>query len=269
MPRRLWKIASLIVTGLVFSPLASANETHVTLDTRPGVTLSFLLRTPPKPVASVILFAGGDGNLKLDGTQIGWGKDNFLVRTRHLFADHGFQVAVVDAPSDRKSVDGMQRGFRMSPEHATDIQALIAELKKRSGVPVWLIGTSRGTESAAYVGLHRQDQIGGIVLTSAITHSNRIGRSVTTLDLESLRLSVLIVAHKQDGCEHTPASGAERIKKALAQSPKAEVLYVEGGAPPRSSACEALTPHGFFGIEPQVVEAIAAFIKSRRYGYSG
>ena len=262
MRRAFWQKILFLLT-LAVSPFAAADDASVTLDTRPNVTQSFLLRTPlKKPVASVILFPGGDGNIKLDGAKIGWLKNNFLIRIRHLLVQQGFQVALVDSPSDKKYVDGMESGFRMSPEHATDIQAVIAHLKKQADVPVWLIGTSRGTESAAYVGLHSQDKIAGIVLTSTIVYSNKKGKSVTTLDLESVRVPVLIVAHRNDGCEHTPASGAERIKKALTQSPKVEIVYFEGGDPPRSSACDALSQHGFLGIEQQVVDAIAAFIKA-------
>ena len=50
-------------------------------------------------------FAGGKGTLGLSSAfampSINWGSKNFLVRTRNLFAKNGFQVAEVDAPTDR------------------------------------------------------------------------------------------------------------------------------------------------------------------------
>ena len=95
-----------------------------------------------------------------------------LVRTRDDFAAHGFAVAVVDAPSDRKERKGMRGGFRNSAEHVTDIDAVTAHLKKTVRVPVWLIGTSRGTESAAYVAIHAKEKIAGVVLTSSMTEDN-------------------------------------------------------------------------------------------------
>jgi hypothetical protein len=245
---------------------AGAEEQLVTLDTRAGVTQKFILITPQKPVAAVILFAGGKGNLDLSGAAdrpvLGWGKGNFLVRTRHDFAAHGFAVAVVEAPSDRKARRGMRGGFRNSAEHVTDIDAVTAHLKKTVRVPVWLIGTSRGTESAAYVAIHAKEEVAGVVFTSSMTEDNSDGRPVTDLALDRIRVPALIVAHEDDGCRVTPPEGAERIAKGLVNAPKVEVKMFSGGDEPRSKPCNAKSAHGFLGIEQDVVAAIAAFIKS-------
>ena len=56
-------------------------------------------------------------------------------------------VAVIDAPSDQG--DKMNAIFRMSKAHADDIGAVAAYLKKEKDVPVWVVGTSMGTFSAA------------------------------------------------------------------------------------------------------------------------
>ena len=45
--------------------LAATTTSLVTLDTRPSVTQKFILIKPDQPVASVILFAGGNGVLNL------------------------------------------------------------------------------------------------------------------------------------------------------------------------------------------------------------
>jgi len=72
----------------------------------------------------------------------------------------------------------------------------------------------------------------------------------------------LIISHKEDKCEETPAADAPRLKAALVNSPKAEVMYFTGGKKPREKRCWGLSAHGFYGIEDQVVTAIAEFIKS-------
>ncbi len=245
---------------------AGAEEQLVTLETRPGVTQKFILITPQRPVAAVILFAGGKGNLDLSSASgrpvLGWGKNNFLVRTRHDFAAHGFAVAVVDAPSDRKERVGMRGGFRNSAKHVKDIDAVVAHLNKTARVPVWLIGTSRGTESAAYVAIHAKENVAGVVLTSSMTEDNSDGRPVTDLPIDRIRVPALIVAHEDDACWVTPPDGAERIAKGLVNAPKVEVKMFSGGDEPRATPCKALTAHGFLGIEQDVVAAIAAFIKS-------
>ncbi len=245
---------------------ARAQEQLVTLETRAGVTQKFILITPQKPVAAVILFAGGKGNLDLSGaagqTAIGWGKNNFLVRTRADFAAHGFAVSVVDGPSDRKGRRGMRGGFRNSAEHVTDIDAVTAHLKKTVRVPVWLIGTSRGTESAAYVAIHAKENVAGLVLTSSMSEDNSDGRPVTDLALDRIRVPALVVAHEDDECWATPPDGAERIANGLVNAPKVAVKMFSGGDEPRSKPCKPLAAHGFLGIEQDVVAAIAAFITS-------
>ena len=46
----------------------------------------------------------------------------------------------------------------------------------------------------------------------------------------------------------------------LSGAPKKELLTFSGGDAPQSPPCETLAPHGYFGIEERVVEAIAAWI---------
>jgi hypothetical protein len=111
----------------------AADASVVSLRMPRGVTQAFIFLKPEKsPSVSVILFAGGHGALGLKGpSAMTWGSANFLVRSRDLFVREGFQVAVVDAPSDRRG--GMNAIFRMSAAHAADIAAVAAHLKKRSG----------------------------------------------------------------------------------------------------------------------------------------
>src|SRR5579883_1322344 len=79
---------------------ARAGEDLIQLPTRPGVTQPFWLMTPPgQPVASVILFTGGNGILGSAHRPVLRGR-NFLIRSRDKFAAAGFLVASVDAPSD-------------------------------------------------------------------------------------------------------------------------------------------------------------------------
>ena len=245
---------------------AGAQEQLVTLETRAGVTQKFILITPEMPVAAVILFAGGTGNLDRSGAAdrpvLDRDENNFLVRTRADFAAHGFAVAMVDAPSDRKERIGMRGGFRNSAEHVTDIDAVTAHLKKTVRVPVWLIGTSRGTESAAYVAIHAKEKVAGLVLTSSMTEDNSDGRPVTDLPLDRIRVPALVVAHEDDECWATPPGGAEWIAESLVNASRVEVKMFSGGDPPRSKPCQARSAHGFLGIEQKVVAAIAAFITS-------
>jgi pimeloyl-ACP methyl ester carboxylesterase len=184
---------------------------------------------------------------------------NFLVRSRGLFLARGFAVAVVDAPSDQSAGLG---SFRFSPDHVLDIAAVVDWLRKSAPAPVWLVGTSRGTLSAANAA-GRVSGVAGLVLTSTVTRARkRQPGTVFDTGLAGLRLPVLVVHHRDDGCVVCPSSDTGEIMRQLGKAAKAELILVEGGDPPRSEPCEALSAHGYFGIEAKVVTAIADWIRA-------
>jgi pimeloyl-ACP methyl ester carboxylesterase len=237
------------------APLAA--EELISLQTRSGVTQSFYLTKPAgTPRAALVLFPGGDGKLRNYGPA-DLKRGNFLVRSRDLFVQRGFTVAVFDAPSDEGS--GMT-DFRTSKQHATDIAAVVAWLRQSGGAPVWLVGTSRGTISAA-LGAARTAGIAGLVLTSSVTRASRREReTVYDAGLSEIKIPVLVVHHRQDACPICPFADTGQLLESLAQAPRKELLAFEGGAAPRSDPCEALSAHGYLGIERQVVAAISEWI---------
>ena len=256
--------AAIVLLVVLASPAASDtfSETVVTVDTRPGVTQSFALVKPANPIAAAILFPGGGGNVDLANLPKD-NRGNFLVRARQRFAKQGIMVAVIDAPSDQGTTEGMPLGFRTSLEHAADMAVVANYMSEVARVPLWLIGNSRGTESAASVALQLQEPIAGLVLTSTVTEANPKMSSVLDMPLDQLKMPVLVVAHRQDQCKLTPARGAEPLKSKMKNALPVQVLYVEGGTPAKAGPCEGLSPHGFYGLEAQVVDAIAAFIKGK------
>ena len=251
---------TLLFFVLSFNSIA---DELITLNTRDGVQQKFILIKPDKPVANVILFAGGKGALDLQGSNsMSWGENNFLVRSRDLFANQNFVVAVVDAPSDRHDMQGMLGGFRDSEEHVVDIDSVISYLKEENKLPVWLVGTSRGTESAAKLAIFSKQDPHGLVLTSSMVGENGYGEAVTEMNLEAITIPTLIISHLKDGCRHTPHEGAGVIKGLLENSKKVEVKKFDGGYEISSNPCNAKTYHGFLDIEEEVVNTISKFIKS-------
>jgi len=233
----------------------------VTLDSRPGVSLDFLLVQPDKPVASVILIEGGPGNLKLSGTRVGQ-ETGFLAASRNKFAAHGLVVALVDAPSDRKGKRGMPGPFRSSGKHLKDIDAVVAWLKRELALPVWLVGVSRGTQSAAHVAIHGREGTAGLALLSSMASVPDKSVPVPAMSLDRISGPTLVVAHERDGCRHTPPEGAEAIKRGLSNASKVEVRYFKGGRAVGKDPCKPRTHHTFYGIEKEVVAAIAEFVKA-------
>jgi dienelactone hydrolase len=240
--------------------MGQVTEKVVDIPTRPGITQRMVVLSPPDPKAAVILLAGGHGGLQITPSgSFKWGENNFLVRSRQLFADQGLLVAVVDAPSDHQRSPFLT-GFRQSPEHATDIKTAIAWLRKQANLKVWLVGTSRGTESAAYVATQLTGPEGpdGLVLTSTILTDNK-ERPVTAMPLQKLHIPVLVVHHEQDGCAHCPFSDVPKLMSKLDHVSKKQLLSFKGGEN-RGDPCEAFAYHGFNGLEHDVVGQIATWI---------
>lgn len=254
---------SLLLTSL--APALAQNASLVSIPTARGAKQAFILIKPDKPVASVILFAGGHGALGLkSASTMKWGKGNFLVRSSDKFAAHNFMVAVIDAPSDQQG--GMNGIFRMSGAHAGDISAVAGYLKKQADIPVWLVGTSMGTFSAA-AGAISSKNVEGLVLTSTITRAKphwNIAQShrdgVASMPLQKVSVPTLIVSHSKDGCDITPAADAPKLRNRLTGSKRVEVAILSGGSPPKSDPCEAMSQHGFLGIEREAVDTVARFI---------
>lgn len=249
-------------------PVCAADATLASVLTPRGVKQGFIvIRPSEKPVASVVLFAGGHGALGLTGaSSMKWGAGNFLVRSRQMFAARGLAVAVVDAPSDRQA--GMNAIFRMTADHARDIEAVAAHLKKQFDAPVWLVGTSMGTFSAAGGAIGAKN-VDGLVLTSTITRSKpdwKIAQShrdgVASMPLARVTVPTLIVSHRKDGCDITPATDAPKLKARLTKAAKVEVALLDGGLPAQSEPCQAKSQHGFLGIEAEAVDTITKFVKA-------
>jgi len=236
----------------------------IDIDTRPGVKQRFLYLEGPQPRGVLLLYAGDHGGLHIaDDGSLAWGSGNFLVRERQAFADGGFIVAVVDAPSDRQSYPYLG-SFRETAQHAEDAKALIAWMRaQHPRIPVWLVGTSRGTESAAAIAIRLGGEGGpdGIVLTSSIL-VGRKERAVTDMDLAALKIPVLVVHHKDDQCRETPFAGTDKLMKKLTNAPRKELIAVSGGTT-QGDPCEAAAYHGYNGIEDQVVQAIETWISPR------
>ncbi|MCR4301135.1 MAG: hypothetical protein NUV51_05945 [Sulfuricaulis sp.] len=258
--RRLILIAIFFLSTLQ-EAVGEISQRVVDIPTRSGVTQQILLLTPTTRRAAVILFAGGHGGLRISSSgDFSWGEGNFLVRTRQQFADKSFVVAVVDASSDRQSEPYLS-GYRQTAEHVSDIKAVIAWLRSHANVPVWLIGTSRGTQSAAYVATELSDDAegpDGLVLTATILTDNK-SRPVPDLPMQKLKIPVLVVHHEQDGCKKCPFSAVPDLMKKLYAATRKELLTFHGGNNV-GDPCEARAYHGFNGLEQDVVDKIAAWI---------
>jgi hypothetical protein len=245
----------------VLAPPSLVAAEVVDVESPRGVSVRMLIKPAQYAWASVILFAGGRGVLRIpDDGKLKRLKGNFLVRTSKHQAKHGIIAAVIDAPSDRP--DDLY-GFRDSEDHATDIAAAIAYMRNRYQLPVWLSGTSRGAVSVANAATRLQGPAApdGVILTSSVFEANDKGASVMELDLGRIRLPVIIGHHREDACSVTPVAMVTEAKAAMVNARAVEVLIYEGGRNLSGNVCAGKHHHGFRGIEMQVIEDLANTMK--------
>jgi pimeloyl-ACP methyl ester carboxylesterase len=241
---------------------APAAAEVVDLPTRPGVTQRVLVEQPAQPPAAVlVLMTGGAGRLGIFDNGSMRNEGNFLVRSRGLFVQQGYAVVLPDTPSDRSAFGN---DFREGAEHAADLGTVIGRARQRFSRPVWIIGTSCGTQSAAHAGrtLTGPGAPDGVVLTSTIMATTRLNQStpVPEMSLDKLRMPVLVVHHENDQCQSCPPARLPVLMDRL-KGTHAKLLTYSGGVS-TGAPCEPFAYHGFNGIEGQVVADIAAWISS-------
>ena len=262
-PRR-WLSGAWFVVLLASAASTSAEEI-VTVSGRKGETQSYLLMNQTAtPKAVAVLFPGGEGllRLRLEGNAVRFeSRRNFLVRTRGFLRDTEVAVAIVDSPSDRQRL-GMDDGFRAGRNHAEDMTAVVNDLKNRfAGAKIFLVGTSRGTVSAAYLGRSLGTAVDGVVLTSTLFYGGgQIGGiGLAGFDFTAIKAPPLFVHHQNDGCRQCPYGPAETLGRTY------PLITVKGGKPAESDACGPLAAHGYYGKEAETIGAIKSWMLGRPF----
>jgi len=226
---------------------------------RAAATIPVFVHTTRGAKTTVVLLSGGGGGIGKVSDGAWPDSNNFVVRSAPLFANSGFNIAVVGRVSD---MDDLDYGDRVSMKHIDDLRRVLQMVKKKFAGPVWLLGTSRGTVSAAAAGIALRDEklIDGIALTSSVTSHNKIG-AVPSQNLELLTVPVLVMHHQQDACIVCKPHEVPAIIKGLKNAPIKKLIMVNGGANPTGDACGALHYHGYIGMEKEAVGLITNWIK--------
>jgi hypothetical protein len=246
----------LLISVFIFPLGAQADDGFIHLDAgRENAFIPVYVIEHAQATATLILLPGGDAGTGkvVDGKP---GSQNFLVRSRQLFANAGFNVLVMFRASDLRVLDYPER---ISREHVAEIRNVVDYASRTYNKPVWLVGTSRGTVSAtaAAIALGKQ-HVAGLVLTSSVT--NRKAGAIGTQDLDKLDMPTLVLHHKLDACPICVPSQAEAIINKLNNAPIKKFILVDGGSSPEGDPCEAMHWHGYPNFEAQTVKLIADWI---------
>ena len=227
----------------------------VDLPLEDGGSQRVLYASPAGPRAALIMLPGGNGIVEIgnDGSIRRMG-GNFLLRTLPLWQAQGFAVAVLSPPNGMSLL-----GHRHTPAYAATIGQAVDFVRSHASVPVWLVGTSQGSTAAVGGGARLGGKVAGIVVTSSVTGRSSSGETLFDSEPGLVTVPALIVANTGDACPGSPPSDAPKIAAALAHAPRKEVLYMQSVAT-EGPPCEAMSPHGYLGIEAATVERITQWI---------
>ena len=218
-----------------------------------------------------VLFPGSGGLIQLRNEERpdpNLASGNFLVRSRAEFVKRGVVAAILDAPSDQQGGWGMSDEFRLGDAslHGHLGRGRRALDKRFPGVPVFLIGTSRGNDFRGGVGRpvrstdRRRWCLTSTMFRAAPRQVQGAGAGIEQASiLRRSRFPSLFVHHVSDQCEFTPYSDAARL------SDKYPLITVFGGAPPQSGPCDAFSAHGYFGKESETVEQIVNWMLKKPF----
>lgn len=245
----------LALTALALARLASPVSAQAVVQDIGGTQV--LYAGPANPRAVVFMFAGGDGTVSFNTAgQITHMNSNFVMRIEPLWLAQGFGFATLGSSSSLM-------GQRHTPAYAATIARGIDFVRTRTQAPVWLVGTSQGSIAAANGAAHLPGRVAGVVLTSSVAGRSASGETVFDSDLGAVAVPALVVANRGDTCPSAGAGFAPQILAALARSPRKDIIYVDSNQL-QSDPCEALSPHGYLGIEANVVQRISGWIGAGR-----
>lgn len=256
----------------ILRPGAAYGDDVVTLDTRPGITQSFLLLEPKSTAKGVvIMLPGHEGEVEFRKTP----EEGYEVRNhgggltahramRETLRNSGFAVAVIAPPSDRTL---LAPWFRKSTEHLEDMRNVIGYLQKRYGSKPYLQGHCLASLSAASVASRlKSDGISGVILSSA--RSSGPAGAVTDFDRGAVSVPVLLVQHGEDSCPYTSPQNLERVKAFYQDSaPKVDIITVTGGdsrIKKKQQSCQDGF-HGFSGVQKDTAQAIASWLLDKKF----
>ncbi|WP_343657047.1 alpha/beta hydrolase [Cupriavidus sp.] len=266
---------ALAMAGLCLAQAASAQEATLdesiaTVSLPRGTELSLVVSKKPgsTPTTAALLFPGYPGVLRVEA-QAGGAPEfqlrgNFLVRARRHLVSDSVMAVLVDCPKDRWT--NCDDSYRESDQYAADIAAAIDKLKAEQGVSkIYLIGTSYGTVSSAFLARKLGGRIEGAIHTSTFTDP-RAGRgrgpvhglAMWDFDWTAAHVDQLFVHHQDDPCPLT------QYRTIAARHGSIPLITVQGAKGVRGEPCEAFSQHGFAGRERPVMLAIGDWMATRK-----
>ena len=113
----------------------------------------------------------------------------------------------------------------------TDVRKVLEFVKRKADVPVWMVGTSRGTVSVTAAAINMPDAMAGVVPTSSVVSYKKPG-AVPKQDLAAVTVPVLVFHHSKDACIHCRPDEVPAAFKGFRNAPVKKLIFVDGGGKP-------------------------------------
>jgi alpha/beta superfamily hydrolase len=185
---------------------------------------------------------------------------NFLIRARRHLISKDIATLILDC----RTSNGFECSeiYMASSKRFEDLRTVLKAV--RSEMPsiskVWLMGTRFGTVTSSHLPKEYEKDFVGVINTSTINFSQSY-QSMNGLKYDEIKIPQVFIHHELDNCIQSKYAGILEISK------KYKIpLYTIAGEKPNSdqkvssNPCEAFTPHGFRGIERDVMLLIQTTI---------
>ena len=184
---------------------------------------------------------------------------NFLIRARRHLVTEKVMTLLVDCHTTVGDV--CKPDYQASADRYRHVKAVIdaAKLKLPSVTQVYLLSTSAGSISSAFIAQQGQSEFAGVIHTASIDPT--APRSYTQLsqfDYASIKIPQAFIHHVDDPCSITQYN----YIRAVADQYKVPLISVTGGSDFRGQPCMAFTQHGFRNKEIAVMRHILKMLDS-------
>ena len=268
MKKKIFLIIFLIIHSLLVAQSEdNLYEKLISVDLKEGAKQEGVLslkNSSTKPSRLVIILPGYPSvvrpvveNNMMTSSQL---SGNFLIRSRKNLIDNNLATLIIDCPSN--SGWKCESSYQASQQRHEDVLKLVLEVKKLypSIKDIWLIGTSMGTVSSAFMPIYKPSIYSGTIHTATITepYARNSYRELGDFDYQKITIPQFFIHHRDDPCPITTYSGAQSITNKY----KLPLITVEGGGEFKGDACKAFSQHGFVGREKEVMSVVKEIINT-------
>ncbi len=184
---------------------------------------------------------------------------NFLIRARRHLVTEQVMTLLVDCHSQMGDV--CRPEYQSSKERYKHVKAVIdaARAKHPAVKEVYLISTSMGSISSAFIALNGQTEFAGVIHTASIDPTApKSYVQLNNFDYAAIKIPQAFIHHVEDPCPVTQFA----YFRTVAQKYKVPLISVTGGSDFRGPPCQAFTQHGFRGKEVVVMRHVLKMLNT-------